>query len=71
MDADTGTPQATLDIAWENGLQEGLSQPVAVVLEAEPAVMTIANAAGYRCFADIEQFKAYVHKEVVPNDHAT
>lgn len=71
IDDDTGTPQAIFDLAWENGLQEGLTQPVALLLEAEPSVMTIANAAGYRCFADIDQFKAYVQKEVVPNGNAS
>ena len=37
-DPSTGDPLAVLDLAWPNGLQEGLSQPVALLLDEGPEV---------------------------------
>ena len=57
---DAGTHLATLDIAWPEGIQSGLSEPVALLLGAPPEVRETVNAAGYRYFTDIETFKKYV-----------
>ena len=44
--AETGEPEAILDLAWPDGLQEGLSQPVAVLLNEPPETLEVTNAAG-------------------------
>lgn len=53
------------DLAWLQGIQEELTQPVAVLLNEEPEVIALAGAAGFRVFTSIEGFKAYVEREVV------
>jgi len=62
---ETGTAIAVLDLAWPDGLQEGLSQPAAVLIDEGPEVLACANRSGFRCFTSIEDFKAYVVREVL------
>lgn len=64
-DADTGEQRGVLDLAWPEGLQEGLSQPVAVLLHEDSDILVHANSAGFRCFRDLDAFKRYVEREVV------
>ncbi|TSK08498.1 MAG: DUF262 domain-containing protein [Geobacter sp.] len=61
----TGNPIAMLDLAWPNGLQEGLSQPVAVLLNEEQEVLTLANNHGFKYFTGVEEFKQYVEREIL------
>lgn len=49
-DAHTGKQLAVFDLAWPYGIQEELSQPVAVLLNEEAATIAIASQAGFRCF---------------------
>ena len=65
VDAATGSPVALFDLAWPSGLQEGLSHPVAVLLNEAKATLDAANAQGFRYFTDIEDFKQYVQDEVL------
>ncbi len=69
-DSESGEPQAVFDLAWPNGLQEGLSQPVALLLDEPHSVEAAANRAGYRYFTDIDSFKRYVLSEVTAGDAA-
>ena len=64
-DPDTGAQKAVLDLAWPNGVQEELSQPVAVLLNEPAEVLALASQAGFRFFTDVEQFKAYIEAEVL------
>jgi hypothetical protein len=64
-DPDTGEQRAVFDLAWPDGVQEGLSQPVAVLLNEGEETLALASSAGFRCFTDIEGFKAYLMKEVL------
>lgn len=64
-DAQTGEQKAVFDLAWPNGMQEELSQPVAVLLNEDTAVLTLASQAGYRCFTDPKSFRRYVKAEVL------
>jgi hypothetical protein len=64
-DAESGDQQAVLDLAWPNGIQEELSQPVAVMLNEEAATLTLASQAGFRCFTDGRAFRRYVKTEVL------
>ena len=61
---DTGAQLATIDIAWPDGIQSGLSEPVAVLLGEPAEVHQIVNAAGYRYFTDVETFKKYVESYI-------
>src|SRR5215204_5123883 len=65
VDETTGAPLAVFDIAWPNGLQEGLSPPVAVLLDEPREIEEIANRAGYRFFRTVEEFKGYVQREIL------
>lgn len=56
----TGTPVAILDVAWPEGVQPGLTEPVTLLLEEAPEVLAVASAAGYRCLRSFSQLKKYV-----------
>ncbi|WP_041555249.1 GmrSD restriction endonuclease domain-containing protein [Nostoc sp. PCC 7524] len=65
IDTDTGNSVGILDLAWTNGLQEGFSQPVAVLLSEIPGVEKALNQAGYRYFTSLETFQQYVKCEIL------
>ena len=64
-DEETGRPLAIFDLAWPEGLQAELSQPVAVLIDEGPEVHEFANAHGFRYFTSIDSFKQYVHREIL------
>jgi hypothetical protein len=64
-DPETGEQTAVFDLAWPEGLQEGLSQPVAVLLQEEAETLALASGAGFRCFTDTVTFQAYVRRDVL------
>jgi hypothetical protein len=61
----TGDHEAIFDLAWPNGIQEELSQPVAVLLNEGSGPLTVASQAGFRCFTSVEAFRLYVEKEIL------
>lgn len=61
----TGEQKAVFDLAWPNGIQEELSQPVAVLLNEDSRTIALASEAGFRCFTNIVTFKRYVMTEVL------
>jgi hypothetical protein len=69
-DAMTGEQQAILDLAWPIGVQEGLSQPVAVLLNESSGTLAVASRAGFRCFTEQRDFKEYLEKEILANDYS-
>ena len=62
-DEETGEHKAVFDLAWPNGIQSGLSQPVAVLLNESRDVIALASGAGYRCFTTPTDFRQYVEDE--------
>ena len=62
---DQGIPQAILDLAWPDGLQVGLTQPVAVLIGEGADVEDAASLAGYRCFSTPRAFRRYVRDEIL------
>ena len=62
---ETGVQEAVFDLAWPDGLQFELSQPVAVLLNEPAEVTALAGRAGYRFFTEIEAFKYYVESEIL------
>jgi len=57
--------KAVLDLAWPSGIQEELSQPVAVLLNESTETIAIASQAGYRCFTTTQEFRQYVEHEIL------
>ena len=64
-DQETGEQVAVFDLVWPNGIQEGLSEPVALFLNEPETTLALANAAGLRCFTSTEAFRKYVHDELL------
>ncbi len=64
-DGKTGEQKAVFDLAWPNGLQPGLSQPVAVLLAEGAEVIALANDAGYRCFTTPASFRRHVEADLL------
>lgn len=53
-----------VDLAWPAGVQEGYSQPVALVLQEDKEQNRILNQAGYRYFTSVKDLRAYLEKLV-------
>ncbi len=58
-DPSSGDPIA-LDLAWPEGLQAELTEPVALLLNEPAEVVAAASTAGFRCFTDANSFRQYV-----------
>ena len=67
-DAATGEQKAVFDLAWPSGIQEELSQPVAVLLNEEAETIAIASQSGFRCFTMVSEFQKYVDAEVLADE---
>jgi hypothetical protein len=65
-----GRQLAILDLAWPEGVQPGLTQPVCVLIDEEDDVEDTASLAGYRCFSSPHAFRRYVREEILhsPDD---
>lgn len=66
---DTGELKAFLDLAWPEGLQEGLSEPTALVLNEELEVFKLATNVGFQVFDDAEEFRVYAARKVLGDLH--
>lgn len=64
-DPSTGNQKAVFDLVWPEGVQEGLSGPVAVLLNETADVLTLASEAGLRPFTSVDAFKRYVENELL------
>ena len=64
-DSITGEQKAVFDLAWPNGIQKELSQPVAVLLNENSEVIAFASQAGYRAFTTVAEFQRYVESEIL------
>ncbi len=67
-DEATGAQRAMIDLAWPDGLQAGLSAPVAVLLNEPAEVLSLASECGYRCFTTVDAFRTYVKAEILGTD---
>jgi len=68
-DPDTGKLKAFLDLAWPEGLQEGLSEPTALILNEEMEVFKLATSAGFQVFDNVEEFRVYTARKVLGDLH--
>lgn len=64
-DENTGEQRAVFDLAWPEGIQEELSEPVAVLLNESKENIALASSAGFRCFTSPAEFKHYVESEIL------
>ena len=64
-DPESGDQQAIFDLAWPAGLQQELSQPVAVLINEGAEILSFANRAGFRCFTSVESFMNYALSEIL------
>ena len=49
-----------IDVAWPDGLQEGFSEAVALMVDEDPADVYKVQGAGYRVFTSAKDMKGYV-----------
>ena len=64
-DDESGEALAVLDLAWPDGFQPGLTQPVALLLDETGETEKAANAAGFLFFTEVEDLQQYVlHMEL-------
>ncbi len=64
-DEATGEQLAVFDLAWPTGLQQELSEPVAVLLNESADTLALASKAGFRCFTSTSGFREYVERDVL------
>lgn len=69
-DPNTGAQMAVFDLAWPDGIQPGLTSPVAVLLNETSDVLALASSAGFRCFTSTEEFTRYVCSEILKAEAA-
>ncbi len=58
----TGEVLTVADLAWPAGVQEGYSQPVALVMQEDKDQVRILNQAGYRCFTGMDELRSYLER---------
>lgn len=65
IDSNTGEQIAILDLAWPDGVQSELSEPVALLINEGVEVLSAAGSQGYRFFTDSEGLKSYIENEIL------
>lgn len=60
-----GNVLAVLDLAWPEGMQPGLSKPVALILDGDKEAEKILNQKGFLYFKIVEDLKKYVQAEII------
>jgi hypothetical protein len=68
LEPETGKVLAILDLAWPNGIQEGLSKPVTILIDEERETEEIVNKMGYRYFTNLKDFHIYVCNDILAVD---
>lgn len=51
-----------IDLAWPKGIQQGLSEPIALLLNETQEKQSLVNSKGYKFFTDEEVFRNHVKK---------
>ena len=49
-----------IDLAWPDGIQNNLSEPVAIMIDEENSNISKVNLQKYRVFEDVKSFKDYI-----------
>jgi hypothetical protein len=64
-DPETGRPIAVLDLAWPDGLQQGFSAPIALLIDEGPETLLAANRAGFKYFTLVDEFQEHVEQVIL------
>ncbi|MGC8906659.1 MAG: GmrSD restriction endonuclease domain-containing protein [Desulfomonilaceae bacterium] len=62
---ESGNVLAVLDLAWPEGMQPGLSKPVALILDDDKEPDKVLNQRGFLYFKSVEDLKKYVEGEIL------
>jgi hypothetical protein len=65
VDEETGEQKAILDLAWPQGIQVELSQPVALLLGKSSETIALISQEGYKCFTKTEALIHYISTEIL------
>jgi hypothetical protein len=68
VDEASGGVLAIFDLAWPDGMQLGLTEPVALLLDEPPDVGRVATAHGFRFFTSVDALRHYVEREVLEGE---
>lgn len=55
-----GRVMAIIDLAWPHGIQNGLSEPIALLLNESAETQAIVSQSGYRYYTSTESLKNYI-----------
>lgn len=66
-----GDQLAIFDLAWPEGVQLELSEPVALLIDEGIDVLIAAGRYGYKFFTNISEFKHYISEEILPSNSYT
>lgn len=59
---DNGDVVAIIDLAWPQGVQNGLSEPIALLLNETADVQATVSKYGYRYYTSVSELKDYIQK---------
>lgn len=57
---DAGDTIAIIDLAWPQGIQSGLSTPVALLLNESAETQAIVSGSGYRYYTSVSELKSFI-----------
>ncbi len=57
---DDGNVVAIIDLAWPNGVQSGLSEPIALLLNETAETQAEVSKHGYRYYTSVQELKGYI-----------
>lgn len=63
-----GSHMAVFDLAWPDGLQTSLTEPVAVMLDADANVIALASRSGFRCFTAISDLRDHIKTDILKEE---
>ena len=68
----SGDNSVQLDVAWPDGLQFGISEPIAFLFDPDEDIIQRGSQAGFKIFTDLEQLRSYarVIEEGEPEDES-
>jgi hypothetical protein len=69
-DRDSGALLGVLDLAWPDGLQAGLSEPVALIIDEDEELEEACSQAGYKFFTSVPKFRRYVTRDILTTEPA-
>ena len=65
VDERNGELLAILDLAWPEGIQQGFSQPVTLLIDEDAEIEKYASQAGFRIYTDVDSLKEYINNDAL------